>query len=176
VFGRSIVCSTYHNLKGMTKERKVHAASISVVLLTLGIAVAVKNDWRLGRAAPRSPAAPQDTIYGMLDAARTGNVASYLDNYTGALQASLREAIRESTDKGFAKYLQESNAAVKGVAVSEPQRLGEGMVNVRVEYVYADRNEVQNLRLEKMNNEWKIAGINGAEQVKALVPYGTPVK
>jgi hypothetical protein len=159
----------------MTKERKIHVASITVILLGFGIAVGAKNNWSLTRAQ-KSPPAPQDTIYRMLDAARTGNVASYLASYTGAMQESLRVAVRESTAKGFAKYLQESNAAVKGIAVGEPQELSDGVVNLRVEYVFQDRNEAQNLRLERMNGEWKIASVNGTERVKTLVPYGTPVK
>jgi len=159
----------------MTSEQKIHVASVTALLLAVGIAVGLKNDW-LVRRSPKSPAGPQDTLYGMLDAARTGNVAAYLGSYTGALQASLREAARESTDKGFAKYLQDSNVAVKGVAVSEPQQISESVVSVRVEYVYQDRNEAQNLRLEKINGEWRIAAVDGAERVKTLVPYGTPVK
>ena len=159
----------------MTREQKIHVASVTALLLAVGIAVGLKKDWLLLRP-PNSPAGPQDTIYGMLDAARTGNVASYLGNYTGALEASLREAIRESTEKGFAKYLQDSNVTIKGVAVSEPQQVSESVVSVRVEYVYQDRNEAQNLRLERVNSEWKIASVDGAERVKTLVPYGTPVK
>jgi len=159
----------------MTSEQKTHVASVTALLLAVGIAVGLKNDWLLRRSA-KSPAVPQDTIYGMLDAARSGNVAVYLSSYTGALQASLREAVRESTEKGFAKYLQDSNVAIKGVAVSEPQQVSESVVSVRVEYVYQDRNEAQNLRLEKVNGEWRIAAVDGAERVKTLVPYGTPVK
>ena len=159
----------------MTREQKIHVASVTAILLAVGIAVGLKNDWPLWRS-PKSPAGPQDTIYGMLDAARTGNVAVYLASYTGALQASLREAVRESTEKGFARYLQDSNVAIKGVAVSEPQPVSESVVSVRVEYVYQDRNEAQNLRLEKINGEWKISAVDGAERVKTLVPYGTPVK
>ena len=172
---RAIQGSTYHSLKGMTRELKIHVASIVALLLTVGIAAGLKNDWLL-RRSPKSPAGPQDTIYGMLDAARTGNVGVYLGSYTGALQASLREAVRESTEERFAKYLQNSNVSIKGVAVSEPQQVSESVVNVRVEYVYQDRNEAQNLRLEKMDGDWKIAAVDGAERVKTLVPYGTPVK
>jgi hypothetical protein len=160
----------------MTKEHKVHTVSITALLLALGIGIGWKNDWLLRRASPKSAPSPQDTIYGMLDAARTGNVASYLASYTGALQASLREAVRESTEKGFAKYLQDSHAGIKGVAVSEPQQIGDGVATVRVEYVYQDRNEVQSWRLEKMHGEWKIAAVDEAERVKTLVPYGTPVQ
>jgi hypothetical protein len=159
----------------MTKELQIHVASTAALLLTLGIAFGLKKEW-LPTRTPKPAAGPQDTIYGMLDAARTGNVASYLSSYTGALQASLREAARESTEKGFAKYLQDSNASIKGVAVSEPRQISEDAASVRVEYVYQDRNEAQNLRLQKMNGEWKIAAVDGAERMKTLVPYGTPVK
>jgi hypothetical protein len=159
----------------MTRELKIHVASVTALLLAVGITVGLKNDWLL-RRPPNSPAGPQDTIYGMLDAARTGNVGAYVGSYSGALQASLREAARESTEKGFAEYLQDSNLTIKGVAVSEPQQVSETVVNVRVEYVYQDRNEAQNLRLEKTNGGWKIAAVDEAERVKTLVPYGTPVK
>ena len=159
----------------MTKERKIHAVSIAAILLALGITAAVKNGWWVKRT-PAPPPGPQDTIYRMLDAARTGNVAMYLSSYTGALQASLREAVRESGDKSFAKYLQESNASIKGVAVNDPQQTGEGAASVRVEYVYQDRNEAQTLRLEKIDAEWKIDAVDSAERVKTLIPYGTPVK
>ena len=80
----------------MTRELKIHVASVTALLLAVGIAVGLKNDWLL-RRSPKSPAGPQDTIYGMLDAARTGNVGAYLGSYAGALQASLLEAVREST-------------------------------------------------------------------------------
>jgi hypothetical protein len=148
---------------------------MAILLLAVGVSIAWKNGWPLVRAAQKS-AGPQDTIYAMLDAARTGNVPSYLASYTGALQASLREAARESSGQGFAKYLHDSNASIKGVAVSEPQQLSETAVNVRVEYVYGDRNEAQSLRLEKIDGEWKIVAVDGAERVKTLIPYGTPVK
>ena len=115
----------------MTRERKIHVATLTALLLALGIGVGLKSGWILRRSTT-SPAGPQDTIYGMLDAARTGNVTAYLGSYTGALRASLREAVRESTEKGFAKYLQDSNVAIKGVAVSEPQQMSETVLSVRV--------------------------------------------
>ena len=89
---------------------------------------------------------------------------------------SLNESLAETTQAGFAKYLQDSNAAIKGVAISEPQALTDREVKVRVEYVYQDRNEAQTLYLEKAPGGWKIARVDGAERVKTLVPYGTPVQ
>ena len=48
-------------------------------------------------------------------------------------------------------------------------------MRVRVEYVYADRNEAQQLYLENQGDGWKISGVSAAVHVDTPVPYGTPV-
>ena len=58
---------------------------------------------------------------------------------------------------------------------SEPERLSEGEVKARVEYVFAGRNEVQIVYLEKAGERWKIARVDDAQRIETLVPYGTPV-
>ena len=85
----------------------------------------------------------------MLDAARIGDVKSYMASYTGQMDSALKQSLAETTEAGFAKYLKDSNAAVKGIAISEPQPLTDREVKVRVEYVYQDRNEAQTMYLEK---------------------------
>jgi len=160
----------------MTKERKTHVLTIAALILALGIALGQKEGWRWGQGAPKEPPSPQDAIYGMLDAARAGNVAAYLACYSGSMQASLQQSVRESGEAGFAKYLRDSNAAIMGVAVSDPQPAGDNEVSVRVEYVYQERNEAQTVHLERVSGAWKIARVEGAERVKTLVPYGTPVQ
>ena len=62
------------------------------------------------------------------------------------------------------------------MALQEPQALTDREVKVRVEYVYQDRNEVQQMYLEKSGNNWKITRVDSAERIKTLVPYGTPVR
>lgn len=160
----------------MTKERKTHVLTIAALIVALGIALGQKEGWRWGQSAPKEPPSPQDAIYGMLDAARAGNVAAYLACYSGAIEASLQQSVRESTEAGFAKYLRDSNAAIKGVAVSDPQPVGDKEVSVRVEYVYQERNEAQTVHLERVGGAWKITRVDGAERVKTLIPYGTPVQ
>lgn len=160
----------------MTRERKTHVVTIAALMVALGIALGQKAGWRIPRAAPAAPATPQDAIYGMLDAARSGDVAGYLACYAGTLERSLRQSVRESTETAFAKYLRDSNAAIKGVAVMEPQALGENEVSARVEYVYQDRNESQTMHLVKADGRWKIDRVDGAGRVNTLIPYGTPVK
>jgi hypothetical protein len=165
----------------MTKEKKTRLVTIVLLAGAFVVAMGQKYGWRKPDFLPAAPApqaepAPQDAIYAMLDAAREGNVKAYLGSYTGQMEASLRQALAESTDERFAKYLQESNAAIKGIAISEPQALTDREMKVRVEYVYQDRNEAQFMYLERQAAGWKIARVDGVERVKTLVPYGTPVQ
>ncbi|MBZ5621330.1 MAG: hypothetical protein LAQ69_21760 [Acidobacteriia bacterium] len=162
--------------KKMSRERKTHLATMAVLILALGVALGQRSGWRLGGSGLRQPASPQDAIYGMLAAARAGDVAAYLANYTGPMHASLQESARETSDAASSAYLRDSNAAIKGIAVGEPQMTSDREASVRVEYVYQDRNEAQTVHLERANGEWKIARVDSAERVKTLVPYGTPVK
>ena len=159
----------------MTRERKTHLATVAVLVLALAAALGQKTGWRFLRSGVNPPSSPQDAIYGMLDAARSGNVSAYLASYTGPMLASLRESVRETTEAAFSGYLRDSNSAIKGVAVSDPQ-INDREATARVEYVYQDRNEVQIVHLEKVGGEWKIARVDGAERVKTLIPYGTPVR
>jgi hypothetical protein len=166
----------------MKKERKAQIATVAVLLAALGIALAAKAGWRWRDFRPtriteaKADQEPQDAIYAMLNAARAGDIRTYLDSYTGQMQASLRQALAATTEAAFAQYLKDSNAAVKGIAVSDPQTVTDAEAKVRVEYIYQDRNEVQTMHLEKGPAGWKISGADGDERVKTLIPYGTPVK
>src|SRR5258708_39154560 len=101
----------------MNKQR---IAQILTVLILAGVLVgtlAKKNGWtlRTTKAAmqPAQPT-PEDAIYGMLDAARKGDVQKYLASYSGPMQTSLRQSIAESSNSAFGQYLQDTNAALKG--------------------------------------------------------------
>src|SRR5579872_5795251 len=169
----------------MTKERKTQIITILALAGAFGVVLAQKTGWKLSevrvsdlvqRSALKPEPSPQDAIYGMLDAARIGDVKAYMASYTGQMDSALKQSLAETTEAGFAKYLKDSNAAVKGIAISEPQPLTDREVKVRVEYVYQDRNEAQTMYLEKDAAGWKIARVESAERVKTLVPYGTPVQ
>ena len=161
----------------MSRERLRQVVTVAVLAAAGTLALGTKSRWR--RTTPpaaTAQAAPQDPIYAMLDAARQGDVAAYLACYAGSMRTALDASVRESGNQAFARYLRDSNAAIKGVALNEPERLSASDARVRVEYVYQDRNEVQNLYLEKSGAAWKIARVDSAERVKTLVPYGTPVE
>ena len=168
--------------------RKDTQAKVITGLLAAAVIVYVageKNDWRLpaGSGAAASvlsggdaeTAQPRDTIYAMLDAARDGDVAGYIACHAGPMGRQLEQSRDEMTAAGFARYLQDRNREIKGVAINEPEMASEREARIRVEYVYQDRNEVQQVYLESLDGAWKIIGVDGAERVKALVPYGTPV-
>jgi predicted transcriptional regulator len=94
----------------VTRERKAQIVTLAV----LGAAVAGIVVFKRSPAAP--PPKPQDAVYRMLDAARDGDVKKYLTAYTGQMEASLKQAVAESGEAAFARYLKDSNAAIKGVA------------------------------------------------------------
>jgi hypothetical protein len=153
----------------MKKDRIAQVLTVVVLLIALGVVLARK-------AGPKPSQNPQDTVYAMLEAARAGDVKKYLARYTGQMEATLRQSLAETTEPAFAKYLRDSNAAIKGVAVSDPQNITDLEAKVRVEYVYQDRNEAQTMYLEKGPTGWKISRADSDERVKTLIPYGTPVK
>jgi len=156
----------------MRANKKARIVTIGILVCALGFVIA-----RRGRSTT-SPSVkeptPQDAIYAMLDAARDGNVGKYLASYAGPMESSLKHAIAESPD--FGRYIKDSNVAIKGVAIMEPEQVTDVEVKARVEYVFQDRNEVQYMFLDKMPGGWKIVRVDSAERVKTLVPYGTPVR
>jgi hypothetical protein len=170
----------------MTADKKARAVTAIVLAGALAVVLGQKYGWKMPSvkvsdlaprpAAPKADPTPQDAIYAMLDAARQGDVKNYIASYTGQMEASLRQSIAETTESGFAKYLKDQNASIKGIAIAEPQTLTDREVRVRVEYVYQERNEAQFMYLEKGPGGWKIARVDGSERVKTLVPYGTPVQ
>ena len=158
----------------MTSRRKAQLVTIAVLACAIGVVVAKR--WRPAtgsRPVVKQEQTPEDAIYGMLDAAREGDVGKYLASYTGQMETSLKSAVADSQD--FGKFLKDSNAAIKGVAIAEPQQTDDGSMKARVEYVFKDRNEVQFMYLEKTARGWKITRVDSSERIKTLVPYGTPV-
>lgn len=160
----------------MSKERIAQIVTIVILAAAVGVAVLRKADLGTSFAAlvQRTEPTPQDAVYAMLDAARAGDAAKYLASHTGQMEQSFKRAISESAD--FAQYLRNSNAAIKGIAVSEPQVLSDKQVKVRVEYVFQDRNEVQFLFIEKTPAGWKIFQVDSAERLETLTPYGAAVQ
>ena len=158
----------------MTQQRRAQVLTAGVLALAFGLAIGRKQF--TGSSAGTAQPAVQDVIYAMLDASRAGDVQAYLANYAGPLRSTLEQSVRETGEERFRRYLKDSNSAIKGIAVSDPEPVSSREMKIRLEYVYQDRNEAQSMYLEKLAGGWKIARVDGTERVKTLVPYGTPVQ
>jgi hypothetical protein len=121
------------------------------------------------------PRTPEDTVYGMLDAARNGDTKVYVDTFSGPLRQQLQQAVRESGKLQFTSYLTAQSSKFQSVAVSVTDQPSDVEARLRVEYVYTNRNEVQTFHLRKDEGRWRIIGISGTDQIKTLIPYGTAV-
>ena len=166
------------------RTRKIVDAKVvftaSFVLGLLFLVILRTNGWRvplpswIWSGAASAPAGPEDAIYGMLDAARAGDTKAYLESFSGSMRDQLVQVIKENAEPSFAAYLRSQNSAFQGVAVSVIDRPSDTEAQVRVEYVYGNRNEVQSVYLRK-DSRWRIAKVSGSEQVKTLLPFGSTV-
>ena len=166
-------------------KKDVQAKIVTGLLIAgvIGFVVAKRTGWEPSSGSGSSlisrkskkPVEPRDTIYAMLDAARDGDVEAYVGCFTGEAERRIAQSRDEMTAERFATYLAERNREIKGIAINQAEPAGEGRTHIRVEYVYEDRNEAQRFLLTEANGEWRIAGMEQAERVETLVPYGTPV-
>jgi hypothetical protein len=166
----------------MTRRIDVKAVlTVAVLLGVFAVALLRSNHWQMPfswdgwRAITwkRTPSNPEDEIYSMFDAARVGDAQAYLDCFSGPLRDQLAANAKEDSAAKFKAYLISQNSAVQGMAVTATDRPNADEARARVEYVYSDHNEVQNVHLKREGARWKIINIDGAQPVQPLVPYGT---
>jgi hypothetical protein len=131
------------------------------------------SNWRVFESE-RALSSPEDAIYSMIDAERAGDIKAYVDAFTGSMRNDLLQVIKETSDSRFASYLTR-NATFQGVAVRVIDRPSASDAQVRVEYVYGDRNEVQNLYLKRDGERWRVYQIAGAEQQATPFVFGSRV-
>ena len=169
----------------MSKDAKAQAITITLIVGALGVIAWNQGGFEALSRNPvfdggfvglggSKPAEPRDVIYEMLDAARDGVVDDYLACYSGQMERTLRQSLEEMGAERFSDFLRERNEDIKGIAMNAPKESGDD-AEVRVEYVYADRNEVQEIYLERTDGDWKIARVSDIRRIETPVPYGTPV-
>ncbi len=169
----------------MTKDAKAQAVTIALIAGALGaigwnqgafkLPESASNVAPFFRSSRSEPEKPRDVIYAMLDAARDGIVDEYLGCYSGQLEKTLRQSYAEMGAEKFSEFLKERNREIKGIAMNEPELLSEEEAQVRVEYVYAERNEVQQIYLSNLSGKWKIERVTAPRRIQTPIPYGTPV-
>lgn len=168
----------------MTKQTRAKLVTGLLAAALVAFVAGRESGWDLSRVADAGPLRssstpeaekPQDAIYRMLDAMRDGDGDAYIGCHSGEMAKRLGQSREEMTGEGFAEYLRTRNREIKGIAINQPEMASERQARVRVEYVYEDRNEAQQVHLQRIDGRWMIAGVDGAQRVKTLVPYGTPV-
>jgi hypothetical protein len=137
--------------------------------------------WARARDLPPAlPAAadsePQAVVWRMVDASKARDVAGYLDCFAGDLRTRLEATARGLGNDGFADYLGQRVAELKGVALYDVERQPDGRASVTVEYVFAREKELQRLHLEQARGRWRIAAAEESRRAKSLIPYGTPIE
>ena len=154
--------------------KRLLAASITVAVLATVL-------WISRRSAPirvDSPAnLPETCIERMFSAAEQGDVATYLDCFTGAERLRLDRELADQSRKAYATSLREALRDLKGRAVfaagTNDQRTNE--VGLTVERVYVNRAERQTYRLVRLPDRWRIANVQAVQAFQPATPYGTPV-
>jgi hypothetical protein len=163
----------------MTKRASKTILTISFLLVLLGVVIVRTKGWYpvpwsdLRIFQPSLDPSPEAAIYAMLDAARAGDTKAYLNAFSGPMRDQLVQIVSENTEPKFAAYLTTQNASFQGVAVAVTDRSSGTEAQARLEYVYTNRNEIQNIFLHKEQGRWKILRVAGAERIKTLIPFGT---
>ena len=155
----------------VSKKKTSQALTAILLAALLGFLV-----YKHRAAIPRSEDSAESTIWEMVEASRASDPERYIRCYTGEMESLLRRNFQDMGPTKFRDYLFNSLRPVKGIAVSSLAAASSTERRVSVEYVYEDRNEVQQVYLRQVGRRWKIFRVEGAERVKTLVPYGTPVR
>jgi hypothetical protein len=121
--------------------------------------------------------APEDCVQRMFAAAERGDVAAYLDCFTGQERRRLERELADPSRDDYGRALQDAMAELKGRAILAPDEESEGSdrVTLTVERVYATRMESQKYHLRRESDQWRIESVEAAQSYQPLQPYGTPV-
>jgi hypothetical protein len=127
------------------------------------------------RAASREPS---QRIEDAFQAARKGDLDGYLAQFADPLRAQLARTRAERGDRYLRDYLARLTGPVKGLAFDPTRREEVAPETVRfpVEFIYADRNEIQTFVLQREGDRWRIRSIDTPRSAPTLIPYGTPIQ
>jgi len=168
----------------MTKEVRAKIITAALGVGLVGFVIGQKGGWSPGSAEPGGSLLsavqpeqdePRDVIYRMMDAAKEGDVASYLDCFQGETARRIAQSRDEMGEAEFGEYLSRRHAELKGFAIYEAEPGVGDSESVTIEYVYQDRKEAQVFHLVQSGDEWTIDRMETAERMEVAVPYGTPV-
>jgi hypothetical protein len=127
------------------------------------------------RNRDKLPENPTAAVSALIDAARAADPNAYLALTGGPLRQKLEQTRTEMGEDGFRQYLKQFGEGIKGLAVPAGDEPESDTITLTVEFIFADRNERQQMTFERRRNGWSITSMETAQMLKPPVPYGTPV-
>jgi len=122
-------------------------------------------------AAKAHPA--ETRVQGLMESARVGDVAAYLDAFAGELRRRLDREVDQRGRAAFATDLASASRSRRSHAVFSAEPEGPSSALVTVEVVYPDRNERQTYRVEKSGDAWLVTAVETVRSVQPTVKYGS---
>jgi hypothetical protein len=133
-----------------------------------------RSEPETNRPAGNAPDPAEVRLSTLLESAWRGDVAGYLNCFSGPLRERLEREVNERGRDVFAADLKQAARSRKSHAVFAVESEGEAAARITVETVYPDRNERQTYHLAQDAGNWLV---NDVETVRSQVPkakYGTP--
>ena len=135
-------------------------------------------------AAPPTGSAdtPEACIERMFTAAQRGNVAAYLDCFSGPERDRLERELAGQPPEVFSRSLQGAVASLKGRAVfrneappAATDSAATDSAGYTVDRVYESRTERQLYQLTRQSGTWRIQSVAAANPFQPDKAYGSPV-
>jgi hypothetical protein len=117
-------------------------------------------------------------IEGLLERARNGDGAAYLNAFGGALRARLEREAAEYGRDAFSRRLRTAGSARKSHAIFAPEAEGDQQeaVRITVESTFADRLERQTFHLTRSDRGWLVTDVETARERVTQIPLGSPAR
>jgi hypothetical protein len=153
----------------------VLTAALMGVLLYVGAKRPAGTSPLAARASSsdNTPSPAESRIATLLESAGSGDVARYLDCFSGPLRERLEREVNERGRDAFAAELKRAARSRKSHAIFAVEPEGEAAARIVVETVYPDRNERQTYHLAEQAGSWLVSDV---ETIRSQVPkarYGT---
>ena len=155
--------------------KRLVAALITLGLLT--VVFALRRPSSAPVPSQTAAASPEQCIEQMFAAAEQGDVAAYLDCFTGPERDRLARELQDQSSEEFARGLVQTIEALKGLAVyrNSADEKDARQLQLTVERIYAHRTERQFYELVQDVDRWRVNSVRRAEAYQPAKAYGTPV-
>lgn len=130
-----------------------------------------------GRSNRQGPASPSECLTRMFSAAEQGDLAAYLNCFTGPQRERIERELSGQSAEEFAAALRDAVRTLKGRAVSgsDDVKPDAHSATLTVERIYGQHAERQSYHFVRQSDNWQIDSVGAVEKHQPPVPYGTPV-